>query len=273
MAPATPADVAVVPVVIADNVIVPSAAPVDVIMTPVGAPSAAPVDIIITTMTPVVPATTSPVVAPEVVVVPVVDEEEEPEFVVESICGLTQPINQSLCENPGINCIFFLNGDPTTSITDATQCKCNINMWECFPFVGGIGETFMDDEFVELDVIDNVVVPTAAPVVTTITTMPPVSDNVGVPATAPPVLVTIAGPSTDTCPTVLPTTSGLAATQCALSSTQICCFGVQIATATVCTCTGNVNGPTFVCFAGTPNDCPDLQNPNVITSPPETMGN
>merc|ERR1712194_747311 len=73
---------------------------------------------------------------------------------------------------------------------------------------------------------------------------------------------------TSICSTNLPTSSGMAATKCALPPEQICCYGVQIEKATKCTCTGNANGRTYECVAATADACPDEQNPNVITSRP-----
>ena len=68
------------------------------------------------------------------------------------------------------------------------------------------------------------------------------------------------------------TSSGLAATKCDLPPDQICCYGVQLERATKCTCTGNINGngpnTTYLCVVATANDCPDAQNPNIITTPP-----
>eukprot|EP00751_Fragilariopsis_kerguelensis_P027413 CAMPEP_0170873076 /NCGR_PEP_ID=MMETSP0734-20130129/27118_1 /TAXON_ID=186038 /ORGANISM="Fragilariopsis kerguelensis, Strain L26-C5" /LENGTH=331 /DNA_ID=CAMNT_0011253327 /DNA_START=37 /DNA_END=1033 /DNA_ORIENTATION=+ len=81
-------------------------------------------------------------------------------------------------------------------------------------------------------------------------------------------LVGIGGLSTSVCSTNLPTSTGMAATKCALPPEQICCYGVQIEKATKCTCTGNANGRTYECVAATADACPDEQNPNVITSPP-----
>ena len=64
----------------------------------------------------------------------------------------------------------------------------------------------------------------------------------------------------------------MAATKCALPSDQVCCYGVQLERATKCTCTGNINGngpnTTYLCVVATANDCPDAQNPNIITTPP-----
>mmetsp|Transcript_2005 Transcript_2005/g.2302 ORF Transcript_2005/g.2302 Transcript_2005/m.2302 type:complete len:323 (+) Transcript_2005:33-1001(+) len=81
-------------------------------------------------------------------------------------------------------------------------------------------------------------------------------------------LVGIGGLSTSVCSTNLPTSTGMAATKCALPPEQICCYGVQIEKATKCTCTGNENGRTYECVAATADACPDEQNPNVITSRP-----
>ena len=210
-----------------------------------------------------------PVVAP--VVAPVVDNmdesppTEEPEFIPEeSVCGTTAPENGSVCENPNINCIFYFNNDPTTSITLAEQCTCNVNMiWECGSFVGGVGAVFSDDEvFVP---VPTPVVPVPAPVPAP---TPDVTTN-DVVVVGPPVLVTLPPLSNTDCAPSLPTTLGLAATTCGLSPSQICCYGVQLASATICTCTGNQNGrSTYVCVAGLASECPDIQNPNIITSPP-----
>jgi len=81
-------------------------------------------------------------------------------------------------------------------------------------------------------------------------------------------LVGAGGLSTSTCSRNLPTSTGMAATKCALPPDQICCYGVQLERATICTCTGNVNGRTYECIAGKADDCPDNQNPNIITAPP-----
>lgn len=79
--------------------------------------------------------------------------------------------------------------------------------------------------------------------------------------------------STDTCANNIPTSSGLAATRCNLPEEQICCYGVQIARAVVCTCSGtHLNGGrAYVCdYDGVPDDCPNNQNPNVITLLPSS---
>lgn len=80
------------------------------------------------------------------------------------------------------------------------------------------------------------------------------------------------GLSTDTCAETIPTSLGIAATRCNLPEDQICCYGVQIAQATVCTCSGtHINGGRkYSCdYTGSPYDCPNDQNPNVITQPPK----
>merc|ERR1711957_915018 len=182
------------------------------------------------------------------------DFDGEEDFVVESICGETPPTNGSDCENPGLNCGPFYANPDVVSLDGATQCACTTDRWVCAPFSGGIGEVFSDDETFN-----------ALPDATLIT-----EPSIAVIDTAPnsPLITTVGGLSTNTCATNLPTTLGLGATSCALPETQICCYGVQLARATICTCTGNENGRTYVCTSGSPNDCPDNQNPNIITQPP-----
>jgi len=81
----------------------------------------------------------------------------------------------------------------------------------------------------------------------------------------------LSGLATDTCSKYMPTSTGLGATPCNLPPEQVCCYGVQIAQATVCKCGMARNGGwrTYECdYTGTPDECPNTQNLNSVVVPP-----